>query len=63
VHEAIAREESREFKEGITIQEFCHGFQLGDRLLRPAIVKDSSGGLAENGSVNSSHVVREQQLE
>ncbi|KAL7128423.1 hypothetical protein ABFS83_14G316000 [Erythranthe nasuta] len=43
MHEAIAREESQEFKEGIIIQEFRRGFYLGDRLLRPAMVKVSSG--------------------
>ncbi|MBA0775467.1 hypothetical protein Gotri_010613 [Gossypium trilobum] len=43
LHEAIAREESQEFKEGIIIQEFRRGFLLGDRLLRPAMVKVSSG--------------------
>ncbi|PIN06609.1 hypothetical protein CDL12_20829 [Handroanthus impetiginosus] len=43
IHEAIAREESQEFKEGIIIQEFRRGFYLGGRLLRPAMVKVSSG--------------------
>ncbi|KNA12889.1 hypothetical protein SOVF_121270 [Spinacia oleracea] len=43
LHEAIAREESEEFKEGIVTQEFRRGFLLGDRLLRPAMVKVSSG--------------------
>ncbi|XP_073126900.1 uncharacterized protein [Henckelia pumila] len=43
MHEAIAREESHEFKEGIVTQEFRRGFLLGDRLLRPAMVKVSSG--------------------
>ncbi|GMI82880.1 Chloroplast GrpE 2 [Hibiscus trionum] len=43
LHEAIAREESQEYKEGIIIQEFRRGFLLGDRLLRPAMVKVSSG--------------------
>ncbi|KAK6115541.1 hypothetical protein DH2020_007810 [Rehmannia glutinosa] len=43
MHEAIAREESHEFKEGIIIQEFRRGFYLGERLLRPAMVKVSSG--------------------
>lgn len=37
------REESREFEEGIIIQEFRKGFQLGDRLLRPSMVKVSAG--------------------
>ncbi|WCJ44565.1 Co-chaperone GrpE family protein [Euphorbia peplus] len=43
LHEAIAREESEEYKEGIIIQEFRRGFRLGDRLLRPAMVKVSAG--------------------
>ncbi|MBA0746009.1 hypothetical protein Gogos_008560 [Gossypium gossypioides] len=52
LHEAIAREESQEFKEGIIIQEFRRGFLLGDRLLRPAMVKVSSGpGSSKNATV------------
>lgn len=43
MHEAIAREESEEFKEGIVIEETCRGFRLGGRLLRPAKVKVSAG--------------------
>lgn len=43
VHEAIAREESKEFNEGIVIEEFRRGFILGERLLRPAMVKVSAG--------------------
>ncbi|KAI5668491.1 hypothetical protein M9H77_18344 [Catharanthus roseus] len=43
LHEAIAREESEEFKEGIVTQEFRRGFLLDGRLLRPAMVKVSSG--------------------
>lgn len=43
MHEAIARVESEEFKEGIIIQETRRGFLLGDRLLRPAMVKVSAG--------------------
>lgn len=43
VHEAIAREESNEFNEGIVIEEFRRGFLLGERLLRPAMVKVSAG--------------------
>ncbi|KAH7567815.1 hypothetical protein JRO89_XS07G0155700 [Xanthoceras sorbifolium] len=43
LHEAIAREDSEEFKEGIIIQEFRRGFLLGDRILRPATVKVSAG--------------------
>ncbi|KAL6184832.1 hypothetical protein ACLB2K_046232 [Fragaria x ananassa] len=43
VHEAIAREESQEFPDGIVIQEIRRGFLLGGRLLRPALVKVSIG--------------------
>ncbi|KAL1561314.1 protein GrpE [Salvia divinorum] len=43
MHEAIAREESHEFKEGIVTQEFRRGFSIGDRLIRPAMVKVSTG--------------------
>lgn len=43
LHEAIMREESSEFEEDIIIQEFRKGFKLGDRLLRPAMVKVSAG--------------------
>ncbi|KAH9616669.1 hypothetical protein KSS87_004445 [Heliosperma pusillum] len=43
LHEAIAREDSEEYKEGIVSQELRRGFILGDRLLRPAMVKVSSG--------------------
>lgn len=37
------QEDSTEFEEGIILQEFQKGFKLGDRLLRPAMVKVSAG--------------------
>ena len=37
------REDSTEFAEGIILQEFRKGFKLGDRLLRPSMVKVSAG--------------------
>ncbi|XP_027338424.1 uncharacterized protein LOC113852398 [Abrus precatorius] len=43
LHEAIAREESVEFKKGIIIKETRRGFLLRDRVLRPALVKVSLG--------------------
>ncbi|MBA0858918.1 hypothetical protein Goshw_001719 [Gossypium schwendimanii] len=43
LHEAIMQEDSTEFEEGIILQEFQKGFKLGDRLLRPAMVKVSAG--------------------
>ncbi|KAK7353129.1 hypothetical protein VNO80_18568 [Phaseolus coccineus] len=42
-HEAVAREESTEFKKGIIIKESRRGFLLRDRVLRPALVKVSLG--------------------
>ncbi|KAF3789614.1 grpE protein [Nymphaea thermarum] len=43
LHEAIMREDSSEFEEGIVIEEFRKGFKLGDTLLRPSMVKVSAG--------------------
>ncbi|KAK3036217.1 hypothetical protein RJ639_030373 [Escallonia herrerae] len=43
LHEAIMREDSAEYDEDVIIQEFRKGFKLGDRLLRPAMVKVSAG--------------------
>ncbi|KAJ0078474.1 hypothetical protein Patl1_23575 [Pistacia atlantica] len=37
------REDSSEFEEGVIIEEFRKGFKLGDRLLRPSMVKVSAG--------------------
>lgn len=49
------REESDEFEEGIILQEFRKGFKLGDRLLRPSMVKVSAGpGPAKSESVLAS---------
>ena len=39
VHEAIMREHSDEFDDGVVMEEFRKGFQFKDRLLRPAMVK------------------------
>ncbi|KAL9268842.1 GrpE-like protein [Drosera capensis] len=43
LHEAIMQEDSTEFVEGVIIEEYRKGFKLGDRLLRPAMVKVSAG--------------------
>lgn len=43
IHEAIGREESQQFSEGIVVKEVRRGFLLGGRLLRSATVKVSSG--------------------
>ena len=39
VHEAIATEESEEFEPDTVIEEVVRGYRLGDKLLRPAMVK------------------------
>ena len=39
VHEAIMREHSDEFDDGVVMEEFRKGFQFKERLLRPAMVK------------------------
>ncbi|KAL8132245.1 uncharacterized protein LOC141711963 [Apium graveolens] len=55
LHEAIMREDSDDFEEGIILQEFRKGFLLGDRLLRPSMVKVSAGpGPAKSESVQPS---------
>lgn len=55
LHEAIMREESTEFEEGVVLQEFRKGFRIGERLLRPSMVKVSAGpGPEITESVSSS---------
>jgi molecular chaperone GrpE len=41
VHEAIMREPNGDVPDGTVLEEFRKGFRLGDRLLRPAMVKVS----------------------
>jgi len=50
VHEAIAREESSQFKAGVVSHEVCRGFLLKERLLRPATVKVSTGSGKQSAS-------------
>ncbi|KAH9322196.1 hypothetical protein KI387_016835, partial [Taxus chinensis] len=59
LHEAIMREESTSFEEGIIIQEFRRGFVLGDRLLRPAMVKVSAGPGPAKPAEDSANSVEE----
>jgi molecular chaperone GrpE len=39
LHQAVAHEVSPEHREGEVMEEFRRGYKLGDRLLRPAMVK------------------------
>ncbi|AQK72542.1 uncharacterized LOC100217168 [Zea mays] len=59
LHEAIMREESSEYEEGIILQEFRKGFKLGERLLRPAMVKVSAGPGPENSGDDDPTVVED----
>ena len=43
VHEAVAYEPAEGRREGEVIEEFSRGYKLGDRLLRPAMVKVAKG--------------------
>lgn len=43
VHDAIMQEESYEYAEGVVSAELQRGYMLGDRVLRPTLVKVSSG--------------------
>ncbi|GAB2236029.1 hypothetical protein Drorol1_Dr00027758 [Drosera rotundifolia] len=62
IHEAIGREESKEFKEGIVIQELRRGFLLDGRLLRPAMVKVSTGLGKKKAAISASEKTKEQPL-
>jgi len=39
IHEAIATEQTDEFEPDVVMQEIVRGYRLGDKLLRPAMVK------------------------
>jgi hypothetical protein len=43
VHDAIMREPSDEVPDGTVLMEFRKGFRMGERLLRPAMVKVGLG--------------------
>jgi molecular chaperone GrpE len=38
-HQAVVQESSPDHREGEVMEEFARGYMLGDRLLRPAMVK------------------------
>jgi molecular chaperone GrpE len=43
VHEAVSHEESAQHREGEVMEELQRGYKVGDRLLRPAMVKVAKG--------------------
>jgi molecular chaperone GrpE len=44
VHQAVTQEVSDDHREGEVMQELARGYKLGDRLLRPAMVKVATRG-------------------
>lgn len=57
VHDAIMREDSTEYADGTVTQEFRKGFVIGDKLLRAAMVKVSSGPGPSAGPPSTSEEV------
>jgi molecular chaperone GrpE len=54
LHEAVMREPTRDHAEGTVIEEFVRGYQLGDRVLRHAMVKVSALPEEDTGEGESS---------
>ena len=44
LHQAVGQEVSDEHREGEVIDDLRRGYQLGDRLLRPSMVKVATRG-------------------
>jgi molecular chaperone GrpE len=44
VHEAVVTEATSEFEPDTVMQEIVAGYRLGDRLIRPALVKVATKG-------------------
>ena len=42
-HQAVVHESAEGYREGEIVEEFSRGYKLGDRLLRPAMVKVAKG--------------------
>jgi len=53
-HHALLREESDEYPEGIVLEELQKGYLLEDRVLRPTMVKVSSGPGSKAGKASNS---------
>lgn len=53
LHEAIMREPSDEVPDGTVLMEFRKGFRMGERLLRPAMVKVSFSEAAPAASAQT----------
>jgi molecular chaperone GrpE len=63
LHEAVFREPTNEYPEGVVIEQLMRGYLLGDRVLRHAMVKvavsqegETAAGEVNNGGENGSEV-------
>ncbi len=56
VHEAVTYEESAEHQEGQIIGEVQRGYKLGDRVLRPALVRVAKGKPVSEGEAGEGGV-------
>ena len=54
LHEAVMREPTADHPEGVVIEEFVRGYQLGDRVLRHAMVKVAAPPEDDNGAESAS---------
>jgi molecular chaperone GrpE len=54
-HQALAHEEAPEHAPGTVVEVFARGYRLGDRLLRPALVKVAKGAPAGSGPSPETH--------
>jgi molecular chaperone GrpE len=43
LHEAVGSQESNEHPEGTVVEELRRGYRIGDRVLRPSLVKLARG--------------------
>lgn len=60
IHEAVTHEPSTEYEEGRIIGEVQRGYKLGERVLRPSLVRVSSGSPPEPGEVEEEKVPAEE---
>ncbi|XP_073003282.1 uncharacterized protein [Typha latifolia] len=62
IHEAVAQEESQQFKAGIISEEAGRGFVFKDRVLRPAVVKVSTGSGQAKSNLDSEKPVEQSEV-
>ena len=60
LHQAVTHEPSQDVPEGHVIAEMQNGYMVGDRVLRPSVVRVSAGPLPESDSVGEEEVATEE---